>query len=164
MDSYCLKVSFATPTRRVVDVGDCVKTVWQRAARRIRDSLGEMSYETWITPLNLVEIQGHTAVIEAPNRFFRDCVDERYRELIEQMLGAELPEPVEVEITVAKADEASKTSVSQSAIRIGKSQSPKPVRSSPRPNHMAQGPLNPELNPRFTFDEFRIKRPLRHVV
>jgi chromosomal replication initiator protein len=154
VDSYCLKVSFATPTRRVVDVGDCVKTVWQKAAGRIRDSLGEMSYETWITPLNLVEIQGHTAVIEAPNRFFRDCIDERYRELIEQMLGAELPEPVEIEITVAKAEEASKTSVIQSSIRIGKTQSSKPVKSQPRPTYMAQGPLNPELNPRFTFDEF----------
>ena len=43
-------------------MGDCVKNVWQKAAGRIRDSLGEMSYETWIRPLNFVEMLGHTAV------------------------------------------------------------------------------------------------------
>ena len=71
-------------------MGDCVKTVWQKAASRIRDSLGEMGYETWITPLKLVEMRGHTAVIEAPNLFFRDCVSERYRELIEQVFAADV--------------------------------------------------------------------------
>jgi chromosomal replication initiator protein len=138
----------------VVEVSDCVKTVWQKAASRIRDSLGEMGYETWITPLKLVEMRGHTAVIEAPNLFFRDCVSERYRELIEQVFAAELGEPVEAQITVAKADKASKTSVIQSGIPLGEPQSPKPVESKLRPNQMEQGPLNPELNPRFTFDEF----------
>jgi chromosomal replication initiator protein len=99
-------------------VDDYVKTVWQKAAGRIRDSLGDMGYETWITPLKLVEIQGHTAVIEAPNRFFRDCIGERYRELIEQVLTAELGEPLEVQITLAKPDEASKTSVTHSDIPL----------------------------------------------
>ena len=135
-------------------MGDCVKNVWQKAADRIRNSLGEMDYETWITPLKLIEIQGHTAVIEAPNRFFQDCISERYCELIEQVLAAELGEPVEARITVAKADEASKNPVLQSGIPLCKTQSPKLVKSGPRPNYIEQGPLNPELNPRFTFDQF----------
>ena len=46
--------------------------LWQRAADRIRDSLGQVGYETWIGPLNFVGMQGRTATIEAPNRFFRD--------------------------------------------------------------------------------------------
>ncbi|HJU09977.1 MAG TPA: DnaA/Hda family protein, partial [Candidatus Binataceae bacterium] len=135
-------------------MGYCVKTVWQKAAGRIRDWLGEMAYETWITPLKLIEIQGHSAVIEAPNRFFRDAVSERYLRLIEQALTAELVESVKVQITVAKAGEASKTSVTQSAIPICKTQSAKLVKSNRWPNRMAQGSHNPELNPRFTFDEF----------
>jgi len=137
-------------------VGDYVKTVWQKAAGRIRDSLGEMAYETWIAPLNLVEIQGHTAVIEAPNQFFRDCISERYSELIEQVLAAELGGPVEAQITVAKAEEASKNSVLQGRIPLCNTQSPKLVKLAPRPNNTEQGPLNPELKPRFTFDQFVI--------
>ena len=135
-------------------MGDCVKNVWQRVAGRIRDLLGEMAYETWITPLKLIEMQGPTAVIETPNLFFRDCIIERYRELIEQVFAAELGQPVEAQIIVAKADEASKTPVIQSVVPAGKTQSSKLVKSKPRPNPMEQGPLNPELNPRFTFDEF----------
>src|SRR5689334_9670546 len=153
MDGCCLKVSLAT-TMAVVEVDDNAKTVWQKVAGRIRDSLGDMGYETWITPLKLVEMQGRTAVIEAPNRFFRDCIGERYRELIEQVLTAELGEPLEVQITLAKPEEASRTSVIQSGIPLCKIQSPKLVKSQPRPNPMEQDPPNRELNPRFTFDEF----------
>ena len=56
--------------------------LWQRAADRIRDSLGQVGYETWIGPLNFVGMQGRTATIEAPNRFFRDWVNDRYLELL----------------------------------------------------------------------------------
>src|SRR6516165_1093415 len=113
------------------EVGDCVKNAWQKAAGRIRDLLGEMVYETWITPLKLIEMQSRTAVIEAPNLFFRDCISERYRELIEQVFAAELGQPVEAQIIVAKADEASKTPVIQSGVPAGKTQFSKLVKSKP---------------------------------
>src|SRR5690242_8276562 len=46
--------------RRMVD------SVWQKAAERIRASLGEVAYETWISPLNFNDLHGRTATIEAP--------------------------------------------------------------------------------------------------
>jgi len=58
--------------------------VWPNAADCMRQSLGEMAYETWITPLKLIELRGQTAIVEAPNRFFRDCIGERYRELVQR--------------------------------------------------------------------------------
>ena len=52
--------------------------LWQRAADRMRDELGQVGYETWIGPLNFVAHQGSTVTVEAPNRFFRDWINERY--------------------------------------------------------------------------------------
>src|SRR4051812_34721487 len=76
--------------------------VWQKAADRIRESLGQVGYETWIGPLNFIGLQDRMATIEAPNRFFRDWVNERYLELMRQVLSAELGETVEVKLVVGK--------------------------------------------------------------
>jgi len=56
--------------------------VWQKAADRMRDTLGQVSYETWIGPLSFVAMNNGTATIEAPNRFFRDWVSDRYLDLL----------------------------------------------------------------------------------
>ncbi len=74
--------------------------VWQKTADRMRESLGQVGYETWITPLNFIDLHGRTAIIEAPNRFFRDWVKDRYLELMQQVLSTEVGESVEISLTV----------------------------------------------------------------
>src|SRR5437870_1179789 len=73
--------------------------LWQRAAERMRDHLGPASYETWIGPLNFVGVEGNTATIEAPNKFFRDWVNDRYIELLKTTLSAERGGSVNVALT-----------------------------------------------------------------
>ncbi|MBF6560037.1 MAG: chromosomal replication initiator protein DnaA [Candidatus Binataceae bacterium] len=73
--------------------------VWQKAADRMRGTLGQVSYETWIGPLNFVGLENRTATVEAPNKFFRDWVYERYLDLMRQSLSVEVGEPVEVKLT-----------------------------------------------------------------
>src|SRR5215472_404737 len=73
--------------------------MWQKAAERIRDSLGQVGYETWIAPLNFIGLHGQTAIIEAPNRFFLDWVKERYLELIQQTLSTEAGGSLKVSFT-----------------------------------------------------------------
>ena len=72
--------------------------LWQRAADRIRESLGQVGYETWIKPLNFIGLQDRTATIEAPNRFFRDWVNDRYLQLMQQALSAEVGDSVEIKL------------------------------------------------------------------
>ena len=77
--------------------------LWQRTADRIRDSLGQVGFETWIGPLNFLGMQGRTVTIEAPNRFFRDWVNDRYLELLRQSLSAEVGQTVDVKLTLGLA-------------------------------------------------------------
>ena len=74
--------------------------VWERAGDRMRDQLGQVGFETWIGPLNFIGVDGKTATIEAPNRFFKDWVNERYLSLLRQSISAEVGEPVEVKLTL----------------------------------------------------------------
>ena len=76
--------------------------LWQRAADRMRDELGQVGYETWIGPLNFVGHQGSTVTIEAPNRFFRDWINDRYMSLMRSALSAEAGGEIEVRLTLGE--------------------------------------------------------------
>src|SRR3984893_13001931 len=76
--------------------------LWERAGDRIRDQLGQVGFETWIGPLNFRGIDGKTATIEAPNRFFKDWVNERYLTLLRESLSTEISTPVDVKLTLGE--------------------------------------------------------------
>src|SRR5271167_1651334 len=76
--------------------------LWQRAGDRMRDELGQVGYETWIGPLNFVAHQGSTVTVEAPNRFFRDWINERYMSLMRSALSAEAGGEIEVRLTLGE--------------------------------------------------------------
>jgi len=120
--------------------------LWQRAADRLRDELGQVGFETWIGPLNFVGVQGRTVTVEAPNRFFRDWVNERYLGLLRKSLSAEAGENIDVKLTLGEAIAAAQ----QVRPTNGRAAAPlpTPVPSSP---HMDR---HPQLNPRYTFAEF----------
>src|SRR5713101_1544417 len=134
-----------------------VNGVWQKAADRMRESLGQVGYETWITPLNFIDLHGRTAIIAAPNRFFRDWVSDRYLELMQQVLSAEVGEAVEVKLILGK-DAIGNKVVNGSTNANGHTQAAaaKPAVAA---NAYSGGPvqrtaIHPQLNPRYTFAEF----------
>jgi chromosomal replication initiator protein len=116
--------------------------LWQRTADRIRDSLGQVGFETWIGPLNFLGMQGRTATIEAPNRFFRDWVSDRYLELLRQSFSAEVGQSVDVKLTLGLAGNSNL----HESVRRPMPPSPAAVEP-PRDRH-------PQLNERYTFAEF----------
>ncbi len=130
--------------------------VWQRAADRIRESLGQVGYETWIGPLNFVGLEDRLATIEAPNRFFRDWVSDRYLDLMQQVLSSELGESVEVKLILGKDEMPHKIAVATN----GNGHSHQRMAGN---GHTAKADLStqavgsavhPQLNPRYTFAEF----------
>jgi chromosomal replication initiator protein len=135
-----------------------VDGVWQKAAERIRASLGQVNYETWISPLNFIGLHGRTATIEAPNRFFRDWVKDRYLELMQQVLSAEIGGSVEISLTVREAtgreNSANANGGRNSNDRPSQDIVKATVATASRTNEAERSPLHPELNPRFTFAEF----------
>jgi chromosomal replication initiator protein len=124
-----------------------VNSVWQKVTDRIRESLGQVGYEIWITPLNFIGLYGRTAIIEAPNRFFRDCVKDRYLELMQQVLSTEVGGAVEISLTMRDEGDNGNDWPSKAFAKGTAS-----ARS--RANQAKQNLLHPELNPRFTFPEF----------
>ncbi len=117
--------------------------VWQRAADRIRETLGQVSYETWIQPLNFVAMREQTVTIEAPNRFFCEWVSDRYHDVLRESLSAEAGGPVTIKLTFdAEAQPARPRPAA-------------PVKTAPaRAAEPASAELHPGLPQRYTFNEF----------
>jgi len=135
-----------------------VNSVWQKVTERIRESLGQIGYESWITPLNFIGLYGRTAIIEAPNRFFRDCIKDRYLKLMQQVLSTEVGRAVEISLTVR--DEGNRSKISNEKDSHNGNDWPSVAvtkRTASARSRAYQAELNllhPELNPRFTFAEF----------
>src|SRR5712691_2234899 len=135
--------------------GERMNGVWQKAADRMRDSLGQVGYETWICPLNFLGLQDKTATIEVPNRFFRDYMTDKYLELLRQSLSAEVGEPVDIKLTLVKGENGSGNGHGGSNGNGGKpthghAVTPLPVTTAEKPRYE----LHPNLNARNTFAEF----------
>jgi len=122
--------------------------LWQRAADRLREELGPVGFETWIGPLNYLGVQGRTVTVEAPNRFFRDWVNERYLGMLKKALSSEAGENLEVRLTLAENGHSAPPARQTNG---------KPVALAPAPAQANGGPRHdrhPQLNPRYTFAEF----------
>jgi chromosomal replication initiator protein len=131
--------------------------LWERAADRMRDQLGQVGFETWIGPLNFIGVDGKTATIEAPNRFFKDWINERYMPLLRQSLSAEVGEPLEINLTLGENGVVLKTSNGNGHGHLNGNGNGRHTSSSSTTNsraEMQQRDRHPQLNPRYTFTEF----------
>ena len=121
--------------------------LWQNVEVRVRDRLGQVGFETWIAPLNFLGVDGRTVTIQAPNKFFRDWVNDRYLELLRQCLSDEAGMSIDVALVVEHQN--------------GRQQAappPRPPATPPQVSSAVASTSNREgrtqLNPRYTFAEF----------
>jgi chromosomal replication initiator protein len=132
--------------------------LWQRAADRMRDQLGQVGYETWIGPLNFIAHQGSTVTIEAPNRFFRDWINDRYLGLMRAALSKEAGAQMEVRLTLGEnpapppqtRPDNGRANGNGHGNGNGKAPAANRVNAATAP----RGDRHPSLNPRYSFAEF----------
>jgi len=128
--------------------------LWERAAGRIRDQLGQIGFETWIGPLNFVGVSSGTVTIEAPNRFFRDWVSERYMGLLKDSLAEAAGEPVDVKLTLSAEPHARGRRAPAHTNGVAEAAAPSSNAPSARNGAGDSHDRHPHLNPRYTFAEF----------
>jgi chromosomal replication initiator protein len=128
--------------------------IWQKAADRIRETLGQVSFETWIGPLSFVAMDNGTATIEAPNRFFRDWVSDRYLDLLRHSLSAEVGAPVDIKLTYGKYIGSHGNNVSKPSNANTLKARTTATNAAAAPADTPRRELHPGLAPRYTFSEF----------
>lgn len=62
--------------------------VWERALKYIESRVSREDFDTWFAPTRLREIEGGTAKVEVPNKFFGQWLGEHHQSLLSQALAA----------------------------------------------------------------------------
>ncbi|MBL7070361.1 MAG: chromosomal replication initiator protein DnaA [Candidatus Omnitrophica bacterium] len=125
-----------------------IQKVWPHIEDRLKERLGQATFETWIAPLKVQYSDSQGLIIEAPDRFFKDWVDTNYRLVLEEVIKQEGEGGIKINLAVAQEPPQSE-----------KSQQEK--RGATRDTQATRKQAG--LNPRFTFENFVIGQSNRHA-
>ncbi len=115
-----------------------LEEIWNRSLSIIEKKVGANAFELWFKPIKLSQMKEHAAVLEIPNRFFRDWVEDYYPNLLGETIGEITGHPVTVKFKVAEK-------VDSEAKRVD-------ARLEGRRQRLANKGIY--LNPKYTFDNF----------
>jgi len=114
---------------------DYEKNVWNELLLRIKHRLKSQNFNAWFKPAQLHSLTLNKLVIEVPNNFFKDWIEERYLNLIKEELNSLVGREIKVEIVPP---------LKNNELNVNKKENEK--------SHLAL----PNLNSRYTFDNFVI--------
>lgn len=83
-----------------------LEELWQSSLNKIEDKVGKSVTELWFIPIRILQIKGQEAIIDIPNRFFKDWIEDNYPDLISESIGSVLGTHINVnyKITEEKID------------------------------------------------------------
>lgn len=107
---------------------------WKKVLEKIKERIPEQTYETWFSPTKEIKFIGNTLLVEVPNPFFIDWLEEHYQKLINDSARAILKREVIVSFKPSKTDTVRAKSTLRESVSYP----------SPRTN----------LRERYTFDNY----------
>ncbi len=131
------------------------KTVWQQCLALIIPAVGEQAFQTWFQPIVPLQLTDHVLVIQVPNHFFYEWLEEHYvhilKRAIVRVLG--LQGKLEYSIVVDQNNGAQPYT-----LNIPQHIQPQPLQQrQPQPPIAvgnSKGLIDSNLNPRYTFANF----------
>ncbi|MDD5431608.1 MAG: chromosomal replication initiator protein DnaA [Candidatus Omnitrophica bacterium] len=122
--------------------------IWEEAKALLKDRLGDTVFNTWISPLKASLKEEGCLVFEAPDVFFKDWIENHYKEAIEDALLKTVPDrktSILLEVDPNKAKPALSANTPSAQVKIKDT-----------------GSTN-NLNARYTFENFVIGSSNRHA-
>lgn len=119
------------------------ETLWKKCLEKIEEQILPESYTTWFSPTYPRAFDDGLMTIAVPNQFYRKCLIENYRDLIETTLKSVTEKPVLVDFCI------------ESEI-CAQTDQPKRVEESPVIESVESSapPVSSSLNPKYNFSNF----------
>ena len=124
-----------------------VSSIWEEASGLLKAVIGDTALQTWIIPLKPLSQTGLQFVIEAPDTFFKDWVEQHYRQSIQDAVSKVLGTNTAIvfETTTKPAACTQKPALDLTRLRANEARD------------------NLSLNPRYTFENFVLGPSNRHA-
>lgn len=120
--------------------------IWKKCLEKIEGTILPDSYATWFSPTYPSNLTDGLITIAVPNQFYRKCLIENYRDLIEKTLKNISDEPLLVEFCVKPETYSHNGTTRQGSVAMEKQ---KPNKSDPEPELLIQ-----TINQRYNFSNF----------
>jgi len=116
-----------------------MEEAWTKTIEAIGAKVGSQTFDLWFRPLKFIEVQDQQIIVEVPNRFFKEWIEDHYPGLITETVEKFLKKEVSIRFRVfeKKEDPALKKIETKQENRRAK---------------LANRGIF--LNPKFTFDAF----------
>lgn len=122
------------------------EAIWKRCLEKIEESILPDSYATWFSPTYPRNLDNGLITIAVPNQFYRKCLIENYRELIENTLKTVSEEPILVDFCIDSEKPAQTEQQNQSSVIV---EEPQPIERGIEPE-----PCTKTLSPKYNFSNF----------
>jgi chromosomal replication initiator protein len=73
-----------------------IEEAWKKTVELIESEVGSQTFDLWFKPIRLLKMQGQQVVLEVPNRFFKEWLDDHYPDLIKETIRRFINTDVEV--------------------------------------------------------------------
>jgi chromosomal replication initiation ATPase DnaA len=74
--------------------------IWENSQKQIKESIGETSYETWFSSINVRENDQQSLEIETPDEFFKNWIEEHYLKVIQDVIHANTHQHIDILLSV----------------------------------------------------------------
>ena len=118
-----------------------VLRIWGKVCELLQGKINEQSFQTWLKPVQPKSMIDGRLLVQVPNSFFADWIEQHYLSIIEETLKEVAGSPLRISFSIAPEDES------------------RPQRKAERSSVSSHRKLSTvldesQLNPRFTFSSF----------
>ena len=119
------------------------ETLWKKCLEKIEEQILPESYSTWFSPTYPRTLDDGLMTIAVPNQFYRKCLIENYRDLIETTLKSVTEKPILVDFCIESE-------------KIAQTEHEKENQETPiiEPVQSSFPPVVSSLNPKYNFSNF----------
>ncbi|GBE37682.1 MAG TPA: chromosomal replication initiator protein DnaA [Nitrospirae bacterium] len=79
-----------------------IEDAWVQALDAIKEKVGTQTFELWFKPLKFLQFKDHNLVLEVPNRFFREWIEDHYLRIISETIEGFMKEKVGVDFKLGE--------------------------------------------------------------
>ncbi|MCM2358405.1 MAG: chromosomal replication initiator protein DnaA [Geobacteraceae bacterium] len=123
-----------------------MENIWLEAQSNIAKVLTPQTYDTWIKQIKFQAFKNNVLLLEVPNKFVKEWVEEKYLSMIQEAISSRTGMKFQLELKVNEKLQGEKSApVAEMAIS---DEVPPPT------GKTRQGDLVTNLNPKYTFETF----------
>jgi chromosomal replication initiator protein len=83
-----------------------IEEAWTKTIDAIGTKVGTQAFDLWFRPLKLVQFQDHNVILEVPNKFFKEWIEDHYPGIIPETIKEFVKAEVSVKYKVFEKKEA----------------------------------------------------------